>query len=76
MNRILSVPMATRVALRRVSYRQDMPPPGGYPQMPWRRNIPQRGFGYIACLVLGLSKSRLNICLKTIVGNDTRRDRH
>lgn len=30
-----------------------MPPPGGYPQMPWRRNIPNRGMSYIHMLVAG-----------------------
>jgi len=53
MRALLSVPVLTRSCLRRVAYRQEMPPPGGYPDMPWRRNIPQRGYGFIACLVCG-----------------------
>ena len=55
MRALLSVPVLTRSCLRRVAYRQEMPPPGGYPDMPWRRNIPQRGYGFIACLVCGFS---------------------
>merc|ERR1712156_190426 len=35
------------------SYRQDMPPPGGYAAIPWRRSIPTRGFGYIGVLISG-----------------------
>merc|ERR1711892_597147 len=30
-----------------------MPPPGGYANLPWRRNIPTRGFGFVGCLVFG-----------------------
>lgn len=51
MRQLLAAPFCLRSSLRRVAYRQDMPPPGGYPQMPWRRNIPQRGFGFIGVLV-------------------------
>ena len=36
---------------RNVAYRQEMPPPGGYGYMPWRRNIPQRGYGFF-CMSL------------------------
>ena len=28
-----------------------MPPPGGYPAAPWRRNLPGRGFGYIGVVL-------------------------
>ena len=60
MNRILTAPLQGqlrptlyRTTLRRssITYRQDMPPPGGYPKMPWRRNLPRRGTSYIVTLI-------------------------
>ena len=55
MNRLLS--RGTTLACRQrrsVAYRQDMPPPGGYGYQPWRRNIPTRGFGFVAIGVFGV----------------------
>lgn len=49
MNRVLSRPCLYLRQAR--SYRQDMPPPGGYAAIPWRRSIPTRGFGYIGVLI-------------------------
>jgi len=51
MNRVLSRPCLYLRQAR--SYRQDMPPPGGYAAIPWRRSIPTRGFGYIGVLISG-----------------------
>lgn len=51
MNRVLSRPCLFLRQAR--SYRQDMPPPGGYAAIPWRRSIPTRGFGYIGVLISG-----------------------
>ena len=51
MNRVLSRPCLYLRQMR--SYRQDMPPPGGYAAIPWRRSIPTRGFGYIGVLISG-----------------------
>ena len=51
MNRVLSRPCLYLRQMR--SYRQDMPPPGGYAAVPWRRTIPTRGFGYIGVLISG-----------------------
>ena len=51
MNRVLSRPCLFLRQMR--SYRQDMPPPGGYAAVPWRRTIPTRGFGYIGVLISG-----------------------
>ena len=52
MNRLLARPILRSV--RNVTYRQDMPPPGGYAAVPWRRNIPTRGFGFVGCLMFGV----------------------
>ena len=67
MRALLSVPVLTRSCLRRVAYRQEVPPPGGYPDIPWRRNIPQRGYGFIACLVCGFSTFLTKIFLKPLI---------
>lgn len=32
---------------------QDRPPPGGYPEVPFRRNLPARGLSGAALLVVG-----------------------
>ncbi|CAG5094115.1 Oidioi.mRNA.OKI2018_I69.XSR.g13260.t1.cds [Oikopleura dioica] len=53
MNRLLCSRSTCARLFRSAAYRQDMPPPGGYPQMPWRRNIPHRGMSYIHMLVAG-----------------------
>merc|ERR1711879_773369 len=43
---------ANRMPLK-MPYVQDMPPKGGYPQIPYKRHLPKRGLGTIGCFVAG-----------------------
>merc|ERR1711868_15957 len=50
MNRCLARPILRSTR----AYRQDMPPPGGYAALPWRRNIPTRGLSFLGTLGFGI----------------------
>nr|XP_009858984.1 NADH dehydrogenase [ubiquinone] 1 alpha subcomplex subunit 13-like [Ciona intestinalis] len=46
---------------KNIKYRQDMPPPGGYGAVPYKRNLPVRGLGGFALFGLGIGLSAIGV---------------
>ena len=55
-----------------VSYKQDMPPPGGYPKLNFAQNLPKRGITGITLMATGLGVMAFGFYF-VIKGNQKRR---